>query len=96
MNELASESTGASASEPALGELSVEDAVAIEELAGEPIPVVSGVKQAHLYHSSTPIELKTLDGGMLLRGPERLGVSTGPGEPDALVLLGEKAVARLF
>jgi alpha-L-fucosidase len=33
------------------------------------LPAVPGVKQAHLYHSKTPLELKTLDGGLLLRVP---------------------------
>ena len=33
------------------------------------LPAVTGVKQAHLYHATTPIEMKSLDGGMLLRVP---------------------------
>jgi alpha-L-fucosidase len=36
------------------------------------LPEVAGVKQAHLYHATTQLELKTLDGGLLLRVPATL------------------------
>ena len=36
------------------------------------LPAVPGVKQAHLYRANTQIELKALDGGMLLRVPASL------------------------
>jgi alpha-L-fucosidase len=34
------------------------------------LPAVPGVKQAHLFHSNAPVEMKTLDGGLLLKLPE--------------------------
>ncbi|HEX4379608.1 MAG TPA: hypothetical protein VH022_06225, partial [Candidatus Acidoferrum sp.] len=34
------------------------------------LPAVANVKHAHLFHSSTQLEIKPLDGGLLLKVPE--------------------------
>ena len=36
------------------------------------LPAVPGVKRAHLFHSTAPVEMKTLDGGLLLKLPENV------------------------